>query len=300
MRHRITALAVLAGAIAATASFAQNATPRTRTNVVVASEPAKVTLSMRGTQTYLAVDAKGADVRATLKDMATKAGAKLVLDPSAIGIVTGSVDAQPADAAIAAVAKLATLSVEKIVVPDAAAATLTADLGGRYSEALTSLTPGTLISDPTTGKTLVVTAAAPAQFAGSAVYFVHGRLAPGGMRMRQPRNGANGANGGPGGPGGPGANGGPGGPGGMQQPSQANQAIVDATAKSLAQLPVQQRMDTLRALQMQMFQSMTDAERAQLGGGRGFGRGGFGGGRAGGGRGNNGGGGNAGADNGNG
>lgn len=283
MKHQKTWLLLAAGPMLAAAAAAQQntPTPRTRTNVVVASEPAKVALSIRGAEAkaYLSVQANGADVRATLNDMAAKAGVKVVLDNSAIGTITGTVDSQPAPDAIVAVAKLANLSVKKFIVPDASVATITPAFGGRYVDTLTGLPAGTVISDPTTGKSMVVSAAAPTQVTGTTVYFVHGQISPfGGGRMR----GAGGM-GGPGGPGGPNA-----GPGG-NQPSQANQAFVDSTAKSLAAMPLQQRWDTMRALQRQMFQSMTDEERQQLGNMGGFGRGGFGGGRRGGG--NNGGGG---------
>lgn len=281
MKHQKTWLLLAAGSVLAAAAVAQQntPTPRTRTNVVAATTPAKVALSIRGAEAkpYLSVQATGADVRATLNDMATKAGLKLVLDNSAIGTVTGTVDSQPAPDAIVAVAKLANLSVKKFIVPDASVATITPAFGGRYVDTLTGLPAGTVISDPATGKSMVVSAAAPAQVTGTTVYFVHGQISPfGGGRMR----GAGGM-GGPGGPGGPGGNN----PGGQPaQPSQANQAFVDATAKSLAAMPLQQRWDTMRALQTQMFQSMTDEERQQMRQMGGFGRGGgFGGGRRGGG-----------------
>ncbi|HEY3414892.1 MAG TPA: hypothetical protein VGM51_17810 [Armatimonadota bacterium] len=295
MRHRTPVFAVLAGAVAASAALAQTATPRVRTTVVVSSEPAKVTLSTRGTDAkpYLAVQATAAaDVRTTLKDMGTKANINVVLDPSAVGTFSGSVEAQPAETAVAAVAKLAGLSVKKIVVPDASVATFTPDLGGQYVTALSTLNPGVQISDPATGKTLMVSAAEPAQASGKTVYFVHGRISPFGGRMRM--------GGQPGGPGGPGGQ--PGGPGGQPggqppQPSQANQAFVDSTAKSLQAMPLQQRFDTLRALSQSIRDSMTPEEQAQMRatmGGRG-GFGGFGGGRRGGG---NGGGGNGAGGNG--
>jgi hypothetical protein len=211
-------------------------------------------------------------------DMALKADAKIVLDPSAIGTITGVVDSQPAEAAIAAVAKLAGLSVKKIAVPAASIAGVTPEAAGGYAQALTGLPVGALVSDAATGKTLVVSAAAPAEVTGQVVYFVHGRITPGGMRQRQPGQG------GPGGPGGPGGQ-----PGGAPTTSKPNQSFVDATAKGLQGMPLQERFDTLRALSQQMFQGLTTEEQTQLrsmGGGRGFGgRGG------GGGRGNNGGGG---------
>lgn len=246
MIHRFVFSGVLT-VIAVGGSWAQQ-TPRTRTTVVPATEPATITVSLRGAeaQPFVTVKAANSDVRRTLTEMAEKSGVRVLLAPSVTGVINGSVTNEAVDAAFSAVATMAGLTARKIVLPEASVAALTAETAGRYVEALSALPVGAMVADAAGGKALSVTATPPAPAAGmTTVFYVQGRLSPEQERIARERRTA------------------------QANAAQAGAAVpnsefVTKTAQSLQAMPLQQRFETMRSLQRQMFESMSEAERAQM------------------------------------
>jgi hypothetical protein len=220
--------------------------PAARTTVVAATEPAQVSVAHRGVDAipFLTIRAANSDVRKTLSEMGEKAGVKVLLAPSAMGSITGSVDNASADEAFQSVAALAGLTARKIVLPEAAAATVTPETAGRFADALGTLPLGAAVADLATGKSLTVLSKPPQPATGqTAVYYVQGKMSPEQERLALARRS------------------------GQDQATQlsaSGQAFVTQAQKSLLQMPLQQRMETMRNLPRTMFENMSDADREQL------------------------------------
>ena len=278
-------VAGLVGALAVAGVYAQE-NPN-RVSAAPTANPATVTVVIKGADAkpYVSVKASNSDVRQTLNDIAAKAKIRVLVSPMANGVITGTLTNQSAEEAVMAVAKMANLTVRKVAVPESAVSTLTADDVGMYSGVL-NLPVGAVMADPATGKSIAISSTTPAVAEGQVVVYCvqgqfgagfggfnrTGRTTPGtgnqpGERagqQNQPRAGARDGQTGPGGFGMP-----------APQLSPAGQALVDTTAASLSKLPASDRMSALRAIQMQIFQNMTDEERSQMGGRMPGARGGF-------------------------
>lgn len=241
-------LTLAAGALSAqppVAQTAQPAAPPARATVVAPTEPARITVAHRGVQAeaFLTVKAAGSDVRKTLTEMADKAGLKLILASSAVGVISGSIEGLPADEAFKTVSGWAGLTTRKLIVPANVADTLTPEIAGRYADALGSLPVGASVADLTTGRSVTVSNRPPEVAAGQmAVYYVQGKLSPEQERLAMARRAAE-----------------------QATPLAASgQQFVAQAQKSLQQMSLQQRMEAIRALQRGMFEGMTDAERQQM------------------------------------
>lgn len=199
-----------------------------------ASAASTVSVTTRGTDVYAAVTGANADARTVFRDLGLKSKVKILLAPTAAGVVRQPVESQPLEAAIRATAAASGLVVRKIVLPVAAANALTAETAEPLASALSDTAASATVVDPATGRavTLTYAATAPKPEAGmAAVYYV----------LRAPRRGAATA-----------ATG-----------DAARDAIANAAA-SFSDLPMSQRMQAMRELQQRMFQSMTPEEREQM------------------------------------
>lgn len=237
-----------------------------------AATPATVSVSARGenARVYLAVNGTNASARATLMDMASKGDIRLLLAPSVRGTFSGTVASKPAEEAIIDVAKLAGLTVSRIAVPASGANSVTPESVGGIAQALSALPAGAVVTDPATGKSATVAASAPSAASGATtILYVQGPNTPGfgrgeGPAGRQPGQGMAGRQPGQGMAGRQPGQGMMGGMGAPPALDASTQALVDRAAQSLQQLPAQQRMDAMRALQQRMFESMSAQDREQM------------------------------------
>jgi len=279
----------IAGLIGALAVAGVNAQENpNRVTAAPAANPATVTVVIKGAEAtpYVTVKASNSDVRQTLNDIASKAKIRVLVSPMANGVITGTVTNQSAEEAVLAVAKMANLTVRKVAVPESAVSTLTADAVGMYSGVL-NLPVGAVMADPATGKSIAISSTTPAVAEGQVVVYCvqgqfgagfgglnrTGRTAPSDRNTTgQPRAGArDGQQNQP--------RAGQTGPGGFGMPAPqldpAGQAVVNSTTSALSKLPASERMSALRAIQMQIFENMTEEERSQMGGRMPGARGGF-------------------------
>lgn len=243
---------------------AQPSAPAARraTVVVPAGESnVEVSLTIQGAnaQKYLAVKAANADVREVIKEMGVRAGTPVVIAPSAAGRVTADLESQPVDNAMQAVAQRAGLSVVRIVAEPGRAALLTPDGAGLMAEALSAFSAGTVITDPATGRSLSLvdrqaSEAIPDGY--TTVYYLRGTLTPEQERQARERRVA-------------------------EQTTQAaaEQRTVDpkqadavgSAVQMLGRLPAQQRVEALRNMQRELFNSLSPEERRAMWGNRGQG-----------------------------
>jgi hypothetical protein len=231
-------------ALAATASLAQQPARRAATTVVPASNtPAfTVALTVKGAnaEKFLTVSAKDADVRDLFREMGKKSATPVLMADSATGNVSVDLKDQPLRDAMQAVAAAANLPLRVLTVPDASVTTLTIEAAGQVSDALAALPASAAVTDPATGKTLVVEAkgAAPAKGLTS-VYFLQGKYTGAPEMALKERKAAEAAG------------------------TPTDNAIQNAV-QSINQLPVQDRMTAMREMNRQMWQGMSDQDRQAM------------------------------------
>lgn len=234
----------------ATATAGAQQTPRRATTVVPAAtdangvkvEPFTVVLTVRGldARKFLTVDAKNADVRDLFREMGTKSATPVLVAASATGTVTLSMKDKPLSEAMKAVADAASLPLRVLTVPEASISTLTPEVAGQISDALSALPANAAVTDPATGKTLVVEATTPLPKGDATVYFLQGKYTAAqemAMRVRQATE--------------------------QQDAGKPDSAITNAV-QAINQMPVQQRMDAMREMNRQMWQGMSDQDRRAM------------------------------------
>lgn len=218
----------VAAALLATAASAQTVVLRQRGSATAGTS--SVTVTRQGSEALLTVKATNADAKALFQDIAAKSGARILLGAGVVGRVKASVEAQPLETAIRTVAANSGFTVRKIIVPSTAAATLTAAQAGAFAGALSGTVPSATVVDTSTGRAVTLTFSNSAVKAGpqdATVYYV---------------SRASGAAG-----------------------TSADAAEAASAASAiLSQLPVATRMQAIRDMQRQMFESMTDEERQQM------------------------------------
>jgi hypothetical protein len=250
MRHAKIWVAAGMMAFAATGLNAQQ-TPRRATNVVpppaanadgTVAPAFTVALTVKGAnaEKFLTVTAKDADVRALFREMGAKSATPVLVADSATGKVTVNLTDKPLTEAMQAVATAANLPLRLITVPEASVASLTPESAGRVSDALTALPVSAGVTDPATGKTLIVEASNTGGAKGrTTVYFLKGKYSTAQEEALKNRVAAEATE------------------------APANNAISNAV-QSINQLPVQQRMEAMREMNRQMWSGMSDSDRQAM------------------------------------
>lgn len=249
MRH--TNLWAAAGILAlATAGLNAQPAPRRATNVVpppatnadgTVAPAFTVALTVKGANAdkFLTVNAKDADVRALFREMGAKSATPVLIADSATGKVTVNLTGKPLTEAMQAVANAANLPLRLITVPEASVASLTPESAGQVSDALASLPVHAGVTDPATGKTLVVEAKNAGVGKGQAtVYFLKGKYSTAQEMALKTREAD-------------------------KSEAPADNAISNAV-QSINQLPIQQRMEAMREMNRQMWSGMSDGDRQAL------------------------------------
>jgi hypothetical protein len=258
------ALALLVGSAA---QAQETAAPRTATIVASPNASVNVTATPRAGESALVnVRADGANVRDVLREIASRGGVEILLAPSVSGQFTGMIDSQPVERAITVVSATTGLTVRRFAVPAAGASELTADSAGRLAETLNALPVNSVISDPSTGKTLTVVEAAPASAPGErVVYYVQGRLTPEQERALAEQRAAP--------PAGADRTAGAQNAGRGETAPQSQvtlpgvgttQDLVRGTINSINQLPIDQRNRVLGQMMREFRRSLSPEERNQL------------------------------------
>jgi hypothetical protein len=217
-----------AAALLATAASAQTVVLRQRGSATAGTS--SVTATRKGSETLLTVKATNADAKALFQDIAAKSGAKILLGAGVVGRVKATVEGQALETAIRSIASGNGLTVRKIIVPSTAAATLTAAQAGAFAGALSGNLSTVAVADPSTGRSVTLTFSNGEAKAGAqdtTVYFISRAAGAAGTS------------------------------------ADAAEAASAASA-ILSQLPVATRMQAIRDMQRQMFESMTDEERQQM------------------------------------
>ncbi|HEY3267204.1 MAG TPA: hypothetical protein VGM37_09775 [Armatimonadota bacterium] len=187
-----------------------------------------VSVTTQGAEKLVTARASNADAKTLFQEIAAKSGAKILLAPSVMARLSPSVETKPLETALRTIAAPAGLTVRKIVVPEASAASLTAASAASLSAALSGTPTNATVVDPATGKavTLTFASAAPKLETGqTTVYYVMKTAGAGSQ--------------------------------------SAEEAVAEATA-ALSGLSLEQRMQAMRDMQRSMFQNMTDEERQQM------------------------------------
>lgn len=192
-----------------------------------------VTAKPQGSGHLLTIRAGNADAAALFGEIASKAGVRILMPRTLRGVVTASFDDEPLDNALRVSAASAGLTVRKVYLPKETAATAAADTVAALSAALSNVAANATVVDVTSGRSVVLAFSntAPKVDAGlSAVYYV----------FPTPRTGVK-----------------------TSDSGSTDEAVANASA-ALSGLPTQQKLQAVRDLQRQMFESMTDEERQQM------------------------------------
>lgn len=249
----IKGISAVAGVLMLTAAGAgAQQTPRRATTVVVPPAtdakgqpvaPFTVSLTVRGPEArkFLTVDAKNADVRDLFREMGAKSATPVLLAASATGVVNVNMTDKPLPEAMKAVADAAGLPLRVLNVPESSVDSLTPEAAGQISDALAALPAHAAVTDPATGKTLIVEekATKPSR-AEATVYFLQGKYTGAqelALKVRQATE--------------------------KEDAGKPDSAITNAV-QAITQMPVQQRMEAMREMNRQMWQNMTDQDRQAL------------------------------------
>jgi len=193
-----------------------------------------VTVTTGDSGALVTIKSANADARSVFRDVSAKSGVKILLGSTAGGFVTSTVENQPLETAIKAVAATAGLSVRKITTTKETAAVLTADTASALAGALSDISANATVIDPATGRAVTITFAstAPKADAGQvSVYYV----------LKVPRAG--------------------------RTTAATGDAVKDAEANAaaiLGDLSTSDRLQAMQDMMRQTFEGMTDTERQQL------------------------------------
>lgn len=243
LRKGVFSLAVLL--ISATV-FAQ--VPDKTTKAAVQPWELQVTHKGASATPYITLKATNTPARDVMRDIASKAGARVLFSPSASGLLTVNLDSATVEESMTALAAAASLSVRRITLPEAQAGSLTAETAGRLLEALAALPVNATVTDTAGGRHFTIKSGTDNTEPGEGmanVYYIQGKLSPEQERIAAIQRTA------------------------KTEPTQAGSvagttSIMTKAFDSFKNLPTDQKMQVMRDFQRQFRDSFTPEEMRQM------------------------------------